>query len=65
MSRVVPLPARTDVAALARSAVACASASALRLSGVDGVPDLDADRIAVAYSSDRWFRMDGRPRAGC
>lgn len=64
MSRVVPLPARTDVAALARSAVACASASALRLSGVDGVPDLDADRIAVAYSSERWFRMDGRPRAG-
>lgn len=64
MSRVVPLPARTDVAALARTAVARASASALRLSGVDGVPDLDADHIAVAYSSERWFRMDGRPRAG-
>ena len=28
------------------------------------MPDLDADRIAVAYSSERWFRMDGRSRAG-
>ncbi|GAA5025276.1 CoA transferase [Microbacterium fluvii] len=59
----VPLPARTSVAGLAALSVAAASRAAARVAGVaEGEPD--PQRIAVAYSSERWFRIDGlRPNA--
>ncbi len=59
----VPLPSRLAVGALARRSVGAASAAAARLAGAADTP-LDGDRIAVAYSSERWFRLDGaRPDA--
>lgn len=59
----VPLPAVTDVGALAWASVAAASLAAGRLAGASEV-DLDPDRIAVAYASERHFRLDGqRPEA--
>lgn len=56
----VALPARTDVAGLAWSSVAAASAAAASLSGSDRIL-LDPDRIAIAYTSDRHLRLDGEP----
>ena len=56
----VPLPARTAVAALSWASVAAASLAAADLAGSARV-DLDPDRIAVAYSSERHFRWDGAP----
>lgn len=58
--RAVPLPARTATAALAWASVAAASQSAAVLAGRRTVP-LDPDRIAVAYSSERHYRLDGEP----
>ena len=54
----VPLPARTDTAGLALGAVAAASLAAADLTGADA-EQLDAAAIATAYSSERWFRIDG------
>jgi hypothetical protein len=58
--RRVPLPARTDVAALSWASVAAASAAAADLAGAATIA-LDPDRIAIAYSSERHFRLDGEP----
>ncbi|HET8927385.1 MAG TPA: CoA transferase [Microbacterium sp.] len=57
-SQAVPLPARTDVASLALGAVAAASLVAADLAGSTTVP-VDAERVAVAYSSERWLRIGG------
>jgi len=55
----VPLIARTAVGALAERAVATASRSAAELAGcAPGV--LDGTRVAVAYTSERWVRLDGQ-----
>lgn len=59
-ARAVPLPARTDAAALAWASVAAASLAAATLAGARSVA-VDPDRIAVAYSSERHFRLDGEP----
>lgn len=56
----VPLPARTDVGGLAWASVAAASLAAARAGGSAAVA-LDPDRIAVGYSSERHFRLDGAP----
>lgn len=56
----VPLPARTAVPALAWASVAAASLAAADLAGAQAI-DLDAARIAVAYSSERHFRLNGEP----
>ncbi len=56
--REVPLPAHTDVAGLSWAAVAAASLAAARFAGVDAIP-LDVDRVAVAYASERYLRVDG------
>ncbi len=56
--RPVPLPARTATAPLAWASVAAASLAAASLAGRPAVA-LDPDRIAVAYSSERHFRLDG------
>ncbi|WP_396658858.1 CoA transferase [Microbacterium sp.] len=56
-SRPVPLPARTDAAGLALGATAAASLAAAELAGARPVP-LNADAIAVAYSSEQWLRID-------
>ncbi len=59
----VPLAARTAVAALAVSSVGAASRAAAALSGA-GPIDPDPLRVAVAYTSERWFRIRGvRPAA--
>lgn len=57
-ARPVPLPARTATASLAWASVAAASFAAASLVDRAAVP-LDPDRIAVAYSSERHFRLDG------
>lgn len=69
----VPLPARLDVSGLAAGAVAAASlaASSMAASGAaDAVGEaqtrtprrvrLNGERIATAFTSERWFRRDGR-----
>lgn len=55
----VPLVAYTDVAGLARSAVETASTAAARLARAETMA-VDPQRVAVAYSSERWFRIDGQ-----
>lgn len=60
MAAPVPLPARTDVAALAMRAVTRASAAAAALARADAGVTVNADRVAVAYTSERWLRVDGR-----
>lgn len=60
MTAPVPLPARTDVSALALRAVGAATDAARRLAGVEESVALDPMRVAVAYSSERWFRVDDR-----
>lgn len=55
-----PLPARTAVSALAWASVAAASLAAADMAGAHTI-DLDAERIAVAYSSERHFRLNGEP----
>lgn len=60
MAAPVPLPARTDVAALAMRAVTRASAAAAALARADAGATVKADRVAVAYTSERWLRFDGR-----
>ncbi|WEK14069.1 MAG: CoA transferase [Candidatus Microbacterium phytovorans] len=55
--------ARAPVLGLAVAAVSAANAAAARLAGRPA-SDVDPDRVAVAYSSERWFRLDARqPRA--
>lgn len=61
---MVPLPARTDVSALATGAVMRAATAASRLAGLDESPAIDPVRLAVAYSSERWLRWDGRAQVG-
>ena len=59
----VPLSARLSVGALAERAVADASRAAASLAGSTPGP-LDGDRIAVAFTSERWLRVGGeRPTA--
>lgn len=55
---VVPLPARTAVAGLALRSVRAASRSAALLAGAN-TTTLSAERIAVAYSSERHLRVGG------
>ena len=59
----IPLPARAAVGELAVDAVTLASRSAAAL--VHASPATpDPTRVAVAFSSERWFRIDGvRPAA--
>ncbi|WP_308799946.1 CoA transferase [Agromyces silvae] len=63
---VVPLPARLDVSGLAAGAVAAASLAAASFAGAaatmrDGqMIRLDGDRIATAFTSERWFRLGGK-----
>lgn len=59
MEHSVPLSARTAVATLAERAVLAATASAMRFAGVAGRPQIEPDRVAVAYTSGRWVRVDG------
>ena len=59
-SHPVPLPAHTDAAALAWASVAAASLAAATLAEARSVT-VDPDRIGVAYSSERHFRLDGDP----
>ena len=54
----IPLPSRLAVGALAHASVGDAARAAALLAGASPLP-LDPTRIAVAYSSERWFRMDG------
>ncbi|MFH8253297.1 CoA transferase [Microbacterium sp. B2969] len=54
----VPLPSRLAVGDLAWAAVGAASLAAAHLAGSDSVP-LDPDRIALAYASERYGRIDG------
>jgi hypothetical protein len=54
----VPLSSRLAVGSLAASAVTAASRAAAELAGASPV-EPDPRRIAVAYSSERWFRLDG------
>ena len=58
--RAVPLPSHTATASLAWASVAAASLAAASLADRRVIP-LDTDRIAVAYSSERHFRLDGEP----
>lgn len=60
----VPLPARLDVSGLAAGTVAAASLAAAATAGpVSGGRArrvrIDGDRIATAFSSERWFQLDG------
>ena len=55
----VPLAARTDVASLSWASVAAASLAAATLAGGQDA-ELDPERIAVSYSSERHLRLDGR-----
>lgn len=57
-ARPVPLPGRSDVATLAHEAVAVASAAAAELTGAAIVAP-DAGRVAVAFTSERWLKVDG------
>lgn len=59
-AHAVPLPARTDAAALAWASVAAASLAAATLAQARSV-SVDPDRIAIAYSSERHFRLGGEP----
>ena len=61
-SHRVPLPASTDAASLAWAGVAAASLAAAVLAG-GGEVALDADRIAVAYTSEKHLRLGGEPPA--
>ncbi|WP_175987478.1 CoA transferase [Microbacterium tenebrionis] len=51
----IPLPSRLATGELARASVT----AVLRAAGLDRTSTLDADRIALAYRSDRVFRIDG------
>ncbi|MBN9214105.1 MAG: carnitine dehydratase [Microbacterium sp. SCN 70-200] len=62
MTAAVALPARTDVAGLAAMAVGAATSAAMSVADIAGAPQLDPHRIAVAYSSERWMRIDGQPQ---
>ncbi|GAA1468751.1 CoA transferase [Microbacterium thalassium] len=53
-----PLASRLDVAGLAAASVGAAASAAAQLTGAPAVA-LYPDRIAVAYSSERWVRVDG------
>jgi hypothetical protein len=57
-AHAVPLASRTATSALAWASVGAASIAAASLAGRSPVA-LDADRIAVAYASERYFRLDG------
>lgn len=57
---VVPLPARTRVDALAWASVTAAGLAAGDLAGATGAA-ADPARIAVAFTSERHFRIDGLP----
>lgn len=61
MNGPVPLPSRTNVAALAERAVSAVTRAAMRAADVVGPVQLDADRVATAYTSERWLRVGGRP----
>ena len=57
-----PLPARLDVSGLAVGSVAAASLAAGSSTGLGRRVcriHLDGDRIAVAFTSERWFLQDG------
>ena len=57
-----PLPARLDVSGLAVGAAAAASLAAGSSTGLSRRVSrihLDGDRIAVAFTSERWFLQDG------
>jgi crotonobetainyl-CoA:carnitine CoA-transferase CaiB-like acyl-CoA transferase len=54
----VPLPSRLAVGSVATAAVTAASRAAAEIAG-SSPTGIDPDRIAVAYSSERWFRLDG------
>ncbi len=59
----VPLSAHTDVAALAWASTTAASLAAAVASDAPHV-DVEPERVAVAYSSERYFAIDGqRPDA--
>lgn len=59
----VPLAASTDVASLAWTAVTAAEDARASLVGTRARP-LDPMAVAVAYTSERWLRVDGSmPRA--
>lgn len=55
---VVPLAARTDVAALATGSMAAVSLAAGALCGAS-FTELDADQTAAVFQSDRHLRIDG------
>lgn len=57
-THAVPLPARTATPALAWASVAAVSLAAATYAEREPVA-LDPDRVAVAYSSERHFRLDG------
>jgi hypothetical protein len=59
-----PLAARCDVGALALDSVGAASRAAARIAGVGGEIAPDPMRVAVAYTSERWLRVDGEQPAG-
>ncbi|MGB4135231.1 MAG: hypothetical protein WA971_01620, partial [Microbacterium sp.] len=63
VGRAVPLRSRLAVGRLAAHSVRAASAAAARLAGVSELP-LDPARIAVAYTGERWFRLDGETPEG-
>lgn len=62
-SMIAPLglPARTDVVGLAGRSVGAAADAAASLAGVASPLAPDPVRVSVAYSSERWFRVDGEP----
>lgn len=55
----VPLPARTGVPELAETSIGAVGRAAARLASAAEAP-ADPTRIAIAYTSERWFRVDGR-----
>lgn len=59
MSVPVPLPARTNASELARYAVQATTAAAMSVAGVVGPARIDPERVAIAFSSERWLRING------
>lgn len=55
----VPLPARTDVSALAWASTTAASLAGAAAADAPRV-EVNAERVAVAYSSERHFAIDGQ-----
>jgi|GEM_PF-323093 len=55
----VPLSSRTGAALLAAHAVSAASRAAAALTG-SASAQVDGDRIAIAYTSERWVRVSGQ-----